>query len=235
MADIPSTHNLSTFIHNSFVNFLQNLKHRIQVSTTTYVHSPSSYNVRIKTLAISQPQQIFGLLTRQKRHSWGSLLTGSNHTQRVQAGHLPLGSLPFMPYQGLTLVSISAATFVNLCEHAGIITSQLTKVCPMKFSLFSNYLTLSYQLFCVTADNTSNDTACSAIENILLCKHIYSFDSNTQCLPCLAHIINLVITNFMSAVTHIASVEMTLVIWEFDPSISTNCIPGDSLNVVSTI
>ena len=31
-ADITSSHDISTFIHNSFVNFLQNLKHRIQVS-----------------------------------------------------------------------------------------------------------------------------------------------------------------------------------------------------------
>ncbi|KIM57892.1 hypothetical protein SCLCIDRAFT_59477, partial [Scleroderma citrinum Foug A] len=30
-ADIPSSHDISTFIHNSFVDFLQNLKHRIQV------------------------------------------------------------------------------------------------------------------------------------------------------------------------------------------------------------
>ncbi|KIM51950.1 hypothetical protein SCLCIDRAFT_65894, partial [Scleroderma citrinum Foug A] len=30
-ADIPSSHDISTFIHNSFINFLQNLKHRIQV------------------------------------------------------------------------------------------------------------------------------------------------------------------------------------------------------------
>ena len=33
-ADIPSTHDVLTYIHNSFVDFLQNLKHRIQVSTS---------------------------------------------------------------------------------------------------------------------------------------------------------------------------------------------------------
>ncbi|KIM67446.1 hypothetical protein SCLCIDRAFT_107455 [Scleroderma citrinum Foug A] len=31
-ADIPSSHDISTFIHNSFIDFLQNLKSRIQVS-----------------------------------------------------------------------------------------------------------------------------------------------------------------------------------------------------------
>ena len=136
------------------------------------------------------------------------------------------------PHTGVNL----GRYFVSLCEHAGIITSGSTKVCPMKFSLFSNYSTLSCQLFCVTANNTSNnDTACSAIQNILFCKHIYSFNSNAQRLPCLAHIVNLAITDFMSTITNIASVETTSVIWEFDPSVSMNRIPGDSLDVVSAV
>ena len=136
------------------------------------------------------------------------------------------------PHTGVNL----SRYLVSLCERAGIITSGSTKVCPMKFSLFSNYSTLSCQLFCVTTDNTSNnDTACSAIQNILFRKHIYSFDSDAQRLPCLAHVVNLAITNFMSAITNIASVETTSAIWEFDPSVSMNHIPGDSLDVVSAV
>ncbi|KIK78836.1 hypothetical protein PAXRUDRAFT_162948 [Paxillus rubicundulus Ve08.2h10] len=32
-ADLPSTHNISTYVHNSFIEFLNNLKVRIQVTT----------------------------------------------------------------------------------------------------------------------------------------------------------------------------------------------------------
>ena len=92
------------------------------------------------------------------------------------------------------------------------------------------------QLFCITANNTSNnDTACSTIENILYRKQVYSFSSDTQCLPCLAHVVNLAITDFMSVVTHISSIETTSAIWEFDPSLPGNHILGDSLDIVSAI
>ena len=92
------------------------------------------------------------------------------------------------------------------------------------------------QLFCITADNTSNnDTACSAIENILYCKQVYSFSSDMQHLLCLAHVVNLVITDFMSVVTHISSIETTLVIWEFDPTLPVNRILGDSLDIGSAV
>ena len=126
--------------------------------------------------------------------------------------------------------------FVSLCERAGIVAGQTSKVCTM-FFLFENRSTHPCQLFCITADNTSNnDTACNEIENIFHRKHIYSFDSDTQRLPCLAHVVNLAITDFMSAVTNIVSVETTSAIWEFDPSLPRNrVLDGESLDVVSAV
>ncbi|KIM52671.1 hypothetical protein SCLCIDRAFT_68957, partial [Scleroderma citrinum Foug A] len=83
--------------------------------------------------------------------------------------------------------------------------------------------------------NLNNNTACNEIENILNRKHIYSFDSNTQRLPCLAHVMNLAITDVMSVITHIASMETTSAIWEFDPSLPRNRILNDSLDVISAV
>ena len=82
---------------------------------------------------------------------------------------------------------------------------------------------------------SNNDTACDAVESILCRKHIYTFNSNTQHLPCLAHVVNLTITDFMSVVTRIGSVETASAIWEFDPSLPSNRILHDSLDVISTI
>ena len=92
------------------------------------------------------------------------------------------------------------------------------------------------QLFCVTADNTSNsDTACDSIERILYCRRIYSFNATEHRLPCLAHVLNLAITAAMSTITGITNVETATAIWEFDPALPCNCVLGDSLNVVSAI
>ncbi|KAG1733038.1 uncharacterized protein EDB91DRAFT_1031016, partial [Suillus paluster] len=71
----------------------------------------------------------------------------------------------------------------------------------------------------VTADNTSNnDTTCDKIEQILHRHHIYSFNTNKQRLPCLAHLINLAIVALMSSITKIANVVTTTAIWEYDPT-----------------
>ena len=88
----------------------------------------------------------------------------------------------------------------------------------------------------MTADNTSNnDTTCNNIESILTRHGIHTFDADQHCLPCLAHVINLAITNVMSQVTKIMNVETPASIWEFDPDIPTNRVLGSSLDVVSAI
>jgi hypothetical protein len=39
-ADLPSTHDVSTYIHNAFVKFLEELKGQIQVITVTLASWP---------------------------------------------------------------------------------------------------------------------------------------------------------------------------------------------------
>ncbi|KIK73267.1 hypothetical protein PAXRUDRAFT_21046 [Paxillus rubicundulus Ve08.2h10] len=57
----------------------------------------------------------------------------------------------------------------------------------------------------------------------------------TQGLNCLTHVFNLGITDVMSVITNIATVETTTVIWEFDPALPSNQILDGSLNVVAAI
>lgn len=85
-------------------------------------------------------------------------------------------------------------------------------------------------------DNTgNNDTTCDNIESILTRHGILTFDTGQHQLPCLAHVINLAITSVMSQVMKIANIETSTVIWEFDPNLLSNCLQGNTLDVVSAI
>lgn len=98
------------------------------------------------------------------------------------------------------------------------------------------HFSTALQLFCVTADNTSNnDTACATIESVLHRQHIYSFDTHQHRLPCLAHVINLSVVAVMSVITRIANVETATAIWEFDPDDPNNRVLGNSLDVVAAV
>ncbi|KAG1719372.1 hypothetical protein EDB19DRAFT_1648262, partial [Suillus lakei] len=88
----------------------------------------------------------------------------------------------------------------------------------------------------ITADNTSNnDTTCDIIESLFHRRHIYNFNATRQRLPCLAHVVNLAVTDIMSVITRIANIETTTAIWEFDPLLPNNRVLGDSLDVVAAV
>jgi hypothetical protein len=55
------------------------------------------------------------------------------------------------------------------------------------------------------------------------------------CSSCLAHVVNLVILDFMSHVTKIAVTETTTAIWEYDPSLTGNRVLNGSLDIISAI
>lgn len=59
--------------------------------------------------------------------------------------------------------------FVSVCEHAGIIGRDSSQVCINPLSCGTDCLMLTtLQLFCITADNTSNnDSTCDNIKNAL--------------------------------------------------------------------
>jgi hypothetical protein len=92
------------------------------------------------------------------------------------------------------------------------------------------------QLFCITADNTSNnDTATQRIETILDRQNIHTFQADQHRLPCLAHVINLAIVAIMSELTKTAAAETAAAVWDFDPTLPGNQVLGDRLDVVAAI
>ena len=141
----------------------------------------------------------------------------------------------FGPHDGSNL----GRYFIGLCERAGIITKTDCKVCHpniARLGLALIVIYLSPQLFCITADNTSNnDTACDHIETILNHRHIYSFDPFQHRLPCLAHVLNLAIVDVMSEVTRIGHIATSTAIWEFDPSLPSNRVMNHGLDVVAIV
>ena len=76
---------------------------------------------------------------------------------------------------------------------------------------------------------------CNHIETTLFANHIYCFSSEQHCLPCLTHVVNLAITDFMSVIMKMAHVKTMMAIWVFDPMLPQNQVFGDSLDIIAAI
>ena len=139
-ADIPSSHDISTFIHSSFVDFLQTLKHRVQVSFFILPLEACSLNKKSKDKSsgcisttmdlwsVDQTKASFMGITAHWIESHVMSPTSWSLVSEVIAFHAISG-----PHTGANL----GRYFVSLCEHAGIVVDHTTKVCIM-FSLFEN-------------------------------------------------------------------------------------------------
>ena len=93
-----------------------------------------------------------------------------------------------------------------------------------------------WQLYCITADNTSNnDSACDYIKSILHHQNIYTFCTEKNHLLCLAHFVNLGLTDLMSIITWLATIKTMMTIWEYDPTLPQNCLLEGSIDVVATL
>ncbi|KAG1810927.1 uncharacterized protein BJ212DRAFT_1302242 [Suillus subaureus] len=127
LADIPSTHDVSAYIHNAFIEFIKGLKVQMQMKAA-----------------------FLGLTA---------------HWIKANASGIWM------------LVS-------QVIAFRGIINGQSSK------------------LFCITANTTSNnDTTCNIIEMLFHHCHIYNFNATQQCLSCLAHVVNLTVTDIICGVT----------------------------------
>ena len=73
------------------------------------------------------------------------------------------------------------------------------------------------------------------VKMLLTCRHIHSFKSDKNRLPCLAHVLNLAIIDVMSVITRIATVKTTSAIWEYDPSLANNRVMDNSVNVIAAV
>ena len=51
----------------------------------------------------------------------------------------------------------------------------------------------------------------------------------------MAHVVNLSLTDFMSIITRLATIETTTAIWEYDPTLPQNHLLEGSIDVVTTL
>ncbi|KAI0060292.1 hypothetical protein BV25DRAFT_1807596, partial [Artomyces pyxidatus] len=88
-----------------------------------------------------------------------------------------------------------------------------------------------------TADNTgNNDTTCDVVSRIIRRRNLDDdWDALQSQFPCLSHVINLAICDFMAYITKIAVIETKQAIWDYDPSIADNRIFGRDLDVIAVI
>lgn len=233
--ELPSTHDITTYIHNAFIKLIESVKADIQVSFfhtckcifwCNLVHNYWPCRYISDLWSIDQTKASFLGLTAHwievKKNKW-------NLCSQVIAFHGVFGA-----HSGVNL----GRYIVGLCKRVGIVSGQSTKVFLIIFCLQWLLLTsyTAQQLFTVTANNTSNnDTTCDKIEHVLHRRHIYSFSSSQHRLPCLAHVLNLAIVAIMSVISRIAAVETTTTIWEFDPLLPNNRVLGGSLDVVAAV
>ena len=82
---------------------------------------------------------------------------------------------------------------------------------------------------------SNNDSMSTQVKMLLMRQHIHSFKSDKNRLPCLAHVLNLAIIDVMSVITHIATVETTSAIWEYDPSLANNRVMDNSVDVIAAV
>jgi len=183
--------------------------------------------------ATSQLPQTSGLSTKQRHHLWASLPTGSR-ARALAAGHCVVRLSPSKALLEHTTERIWAAISLGCASGLELLVVWMLR---SVFLVFLEALVLTlHQLYCITTDNTSNnDTTCAYIEQTLTSQQIYSFNADQHRLPCLTHVINLAITDFMSIVTKTAHIETTTAIWEFDPTLPQNWVLGNSLDVIVVI
>ncbi|KAG1906590.1 uncharacterized protein F5891DRAFT_975363 [Suillus fuscotomentosus] len=94
---------------------------------------------------------------------------------------------------------------------------------------------LSVQELSMSNQASNNNITCDIIEMLFHCRHIYNFNTTQQYLPCLAHMVNLAITDIMSVITYITNIETTTTIWEIDPLLPNNHVLGDLLDIVAVV
>ena len=112
-ADIPSTHDITTFIHNAFTNFLKELKAEIKVCFFIFPSGTvSDHFVSPQQLDGYQPRWTLGPLNRQNQASLESLPTGFTSVKWLGLPSGPFSQewLLFVASQALTLERISCTT-----------------------------------------------------------------------------------------------------------------------------
>jgi len=184
---------------------------------------------------VYQQPWTFGLWIKQRHLSSASPCIGSILTVCPQSGLYKLKSLHSGGFWDRTLETMPGVILWGFASRLGSFLWEPARL-DQDFFCVEFDLTNMQQLYCITADNASNNnTTCETVERLLHARRIYSFDPFTCCLFCLAHVVNLGVTNLMAAITKTATVETTSAIWEYDPMLPDNRVLGDSLDVIAAV
>jgi hypothetical protein len=170
--DIPSSHDVGLYIHNTFVQWIKTLKSEISVSGgIKEMYYRLTGNVQKAPGKISATADGWSADTTK-----ASFLGMTVHWVDVKDGKWSLCSevVGFQPVSGDHTGWNLGRYFVGLCDRIGIFNEDDSKVrivvwshCD-KFSTTSRILiaTWHWQLAGVTLDNTSNNnTTCEVVEN----------------------------------------------------------------------
>ena len=121
--DLPLTHDVMTYLHNSFIKWIESLKDWIQVCTHLFSHFiPFLLSFHRRQLLVgSQLRLTFGLLTRQRHLSWVLQPIGSR-VCNLENGRYMVRSLRFIPLQECIPVRILVSTLSGCASE--LVSSQ---------------------------------------------------------------------------------------------------------------
>ncbi|KIK78605.1 hypothetical protein PAXRUDRAFT_163528 [Paxillus rubicundulus Ve08.2h10] len=112
-ADLPSTHDISMYIHNTFIDFFKEFKVKMQSLATGHISTTTDLWSVDQTKAAFLGLMVHWIHVNEITNAW--TLSSQVIAFRGISG----------PHSGHNL----GRYFVGLCEHAGIITAGSSKVC----------------------------------------------------------------------------------------------------------
>ena len=141
--DLPLTHDVTTYLHNSFIKWIESLKDWIQVCTHLFSYFiPFLLSFHRRQLLVgSQLWLTFGLLTRQRHLSWVLQPIGSR-VRNLENGRYMVRSLCFKCILVRILVDILSGCASELVSSRARIPR-----CTNKFSLLYLILMLLFSFF----------------------------------------------------------------------------------------
>ena len=237
-AEIPSTHDISNYINNSFVEYFAQLNFHFNVCCllSGSVSMPYHYAVQRKWMHLNNNQPLVCWPDKSILHEC----------------HSPLDQIWFLIYhlktalrshciQGDIWTTQGYQPQMIFYWHVWACWSYWQKLDQGVHEFFIKLMawqlttTIFLQLFCITAANTSNNNStCDHIESTLCKCQIYTFNTTANQLLCLTHV-NLGIEGVMSVITKTLTIKTTAAIWEYDPTLANNHVLGGSLDIVAAI
>ena len=128
-ANLPSKHDVCTYIHNEFIDFFNDIKARINVSDKIFMKS--AYHIVLQAGTAGHVSMTTDLWSIKQTKAAFMGITAHWIERHTTTGLWSLCSeiIVFRGIAGMHTGKNLGQYFVKLCERAGIITQHHTKVC----------------------------------------------------------------------------------------------------------